>query len=61
MSGISRVQVYKADDGWRWRLLARNGKIVADSAEAYASRSKCVNGWWVVQGAAEGAAIEVQP
>lgn len=24
---------------WRWRLLAKNGKIVADSAEGYASEA----------------------
>jgi uncharacterized protein YegP (UPF0339 family) len=24
---------------WRWRLVARNGKIVADSAEGYSTRS----------------------
>lgn len=33
-----RFEVYKAGDGWRWRLVAKNRKIVADSAEAYASK-----------------------
>ncbi len=28
----------KGRQPWRWRLVARNGKIVADSAEGYASR-----------------------
>ena len=23
------------DDGWRWRIRATNGRIIADSAEAY--------------------------
>lgn len=27
--------VYKATDGFRWRLVAANGRIVADSGEAY--------------------------
>lgn len=27
--------VYKAADGYRWRLMAANGRIVADSGEAY--------------------------
>lgn len=27
--------VYKAADGYRWRLVAANGRIVADSGEAY--------------------------
>ena len=32
---------YKAADGWRWRLVARNGRIVADSAEAYSTPRNC--------------------
>lgn len=33
-----RLHIYQAKDGdWRWRLLARNWKIIADSAEGYAS------------------------
>lgn len=30
-----RFQVYEAKDGYRWRLLAANGRTIADSAEAY--------------------------
>lgn len=26
-----RFEVYEAKDGWRWRLKARNGRILADS------------------------------
>ncbi|MGW8565680.1 YegP family protein [Isoptericola sp. NPDC055881] len=33
-----RIEIYEATDGWRWRLKARNGRIVADSAEAYTRR-----------------------
>jgi len=29
-----RFQVYKAADGWRWRLLAGNNKVIA-SGEAH--------------------------
>ena len=32
------LRVYLAADGWRWRLVAMNGKTVADSAEAYARK-----------------------
>lgn len=28
-------EAYRAKDGWRWRLLARNNRIIADSGEAY--------------------------
>lgn len=33
-----RFNVYFAHDGWRWRLTAANGRIVADSGEAYVSQ-----------------------
>lgn len=33
------VQVYEAADGWRWRLKAFNGRIVADSGEAYVTQA----------------------
>lgn len=34
--------VYRADDGWRWRLRARNGEIVDASTEAFAERRHAV-------------------
>lgn len=37
-----KLRVYRAADGWRWRLKARNGRIIADSGEAYTRRSDCV-------------------
>lgn len=34
------LRTYRDAGGkWRWRMTARNGKIVADSAEGYARRS----------------------
>lgn len=42
------AEVYPAADGYRWRLKAANGRIIADSGEAYAKRgnaaraAKCV-------------------
>ena len=42
--------MYKFDlykDGaeeWRWRLLAPNGKVVADGGEGYTERNDCVEG-----------------
>lgn len=26
---MSKLHIYEAGDGWRWRLKARNGRIVA--------------------------------
>lgn len=35
----ARFQVYQDRKGeWRWRLRARNGRIVADSGEGYSRR-----------------------
>jgi uncharacterized protein YegP (UPF0339 family) len=31
----ARWVVYKAQDGYRWKLVERNGHIIADSGEAY--------------------------
>ncbi len=34
------IELYEDRSGqWRWRILARNGNILADSAEAYSTRS----------------------
>jgi len=32
-----KFEIYRAPDGWRWRLKSRNGEIVA-SGEAYTSK-----------------------
>jgi uncharacterized protein YegP (UPF0339 family) len=32
-----RFEIYEATDGWRWRLIAANGRILA-SGEAFASK-----------------------
>ena len=38
-------ECYKDNAGrWRWRLVHRNGNIIADSGEGYASRQKCEQG-----------------
>ena len=34
------IELYEDRAGeWRWRAVARNGKVIADSAEGYKSRS----------------------
>lgn len=33
------VNVYEAGDGWRWHRHAANGKIVAESGEAYTRKA----------------------
>jgi uncharacterized protein YegP (UPF0339 family) len=29
---------------WRWRLIASNGKVIADSAESYVNKQDCLHG-----------------
>lgn len=36
-----RFEIYKAVDGWRWSLIARNHRVLADSGEAYSSKWNC--------------------
>ena len=36
---MNRLTIYPARDGWRWRLVAKNNRIVADSGEAYETAS----------------------
>lgn len=36
------MTVYRSEDGWRWRLCATNGRIVADGAESYTRKRDCL-------------------
>jgi uncharacterized protein YegP (UPF0339 family) len=49
--------VYEAKDGFRFRLKAGNGEIVA-TGEAYSTRDGAHRGCEAVQRAADGAPIE---
>jgi uncharacterized protein YegP (UPF0339 family) len=39
-----RIEFYRAKDGWRWRAIAKNGRILADSGEGYRHRRDCQRG-----------------
>lgn len=40
-----RGELYKDRKGeWRWRVRARNGKIIADSGEGYRRKRDCKHG-----------------
>lgn len=42
---MGKFHIYKDHAGeFRWRLVAPNGRIVADSAEGYSSKQKCHEG-----------------
>jgi uncharacterized protein YegP (UPF0339 family) len=39
-----KIVLYKDKKGeYRWRLVARNGRIIADSAESYKQKSKMMH------------------
>lgn len=51
------IKVYPdARGGWRWRLRAANGRIVADSGEAYSGRREAMRAAQAL-GALAGAAV----
>lgn len=37
-----KIEVYPAKDGWRFRVVAHNGNIVADSGEAYTRKASAL-------------------
>lgn len=38
---MDTFHVYQAKDGWRWRRVAANGKVVSESGEAYTRKDDC--------------------
>ena len=53
---MSKFEVYPSKSGYRWRLKAGNGEIVA-TGEEYSSKSGAVNGCEAVKRAAADADI----
>jgi uncharacterized protein len=37
-----RFEIYKSNDGWRWRLVAANNEIIA-TGESYKHRRDCLD------------------
>lgn len=62
MSAATRVRFvsYPAKDGYRWRLLAGNHKIIAESGEAYTTRHDCHEAIDRVRNLAPAAELVVQ-
>jgi uncharacterized protein len=55
---MAKFEVYKDKGGqWRWRLLASNGKSIAESGEGYKEKKDCLDGIASVQKHAPGATI----
>ncbi|OYR82774.1 hypothetical protein DJ71_11365, partial [Halorubrum sp. E3] len=55
-AGSAAFEIYEdAAEEWRWRLRHRNGNVLADSGEGYASRSNAVEAVTRVKANAPGA------
>lgn len=56
---MNRFKIYPDARGeYRWRLLAANGKIIADSAEGYTTKSACKVAISLVKTVVPGAVVE---
>ena len=53
MTRHDTITLYRAPDGWRWRYVAHNGRVLADSGQGYSRRAYAVRGACRVVGAAE--------
>jgi hypothetical protein len=60
MSRRQTFEVYEDAAGqWRWRLVAPNGNIIADSGEGYSSKQGAKRGIESVKAGAPDATVEV--
>lgn len=42
---MTKFEIYKDGIGqWRWKFLASNGRIIADSGEGYINKTDCLHG-----------------
>jgi uncharacterized protein YegP (UPF0339 family) len=42
--------VYRSGDQWRWRLVAANNRIIANSGESYFNKTDCLHAIGLVKG-----------
>ena len=55
---MAKFKVYKDEAGeWRWRFIASNGRIIADSGEGYINKTDCLHGIELVKSEAPEAEI----
>jgi uncharacterized protein YegP (UPF0339 family) len=56
---VFHYQVYKGTNGqWRWRYVSSNGRIIADSAEAYHNKADCLHGIALMKGSSNSPVYE---
>lgn len=42
---MTHIHVWKSKDGWRWRLINSNGRIMAESGEGYTRAYDAERAW----------------
>ena len=52
-----RFQVFRRSGHWRWRLVAVNGRVVAESG-SYRNRADCVSGVEIVKNLSTATPVE---
>ena len=52
-------RIYRARDGWRWRAVRANGRVVADGGEAYTRKAGARKAVWRFIGAIDRENIRV--
>jgi uncharacterized protein YegP (UPF0339 family) len=46
-------EVYQdRSNGWRWRYVSLNGRIISDSGESYFNKTDCLNGIAIMKASA---------
>lgn len=48
-----RVVFFKSKNGWRWRVIAANGNVLANSGQGYSRKCDCVRALDIVMYEAE--------
>lgn len=60
MSSAATFEIFQDNAGeWRWRLIASNGKIIADSGEGYQSKQGVKRGIESVKKSAAKAQVQI--
>jgi uncharacterized protein YegP (UPF0339 family) len=55
-----KFEVYKDRAGeWRWRLIASNGRKIADSGEGYEKKYDCISALNLVKSCATAPVVEL--
>jgi len=55
---MARFEVYKDKaDEWRWRFIANNGRIIADSGEGYHNKTDCLHGIDIIKQQSPNASV----